>query len=114
MSLITIYYDGSCPLCRREIDWYRRRGTLASFCDVSDPNKVPDDLTPEQAMARFHIRDQDGSLRDGAEAFVIVWAYTPGLTWAARLLRRGPLVWLLERCYRLFLPIRPYLQRACR
>lgn len=111
---LAIYYDGSCPLCRREIAWYQRRGTQAEFCDISDPTNVPPDLAHEAAMARFHIRDTDGQLQDGAQAFITVWRHTPGFAWLARLLSPQPIVWFLERCYRLFLPIRPYLQRACR
>lgn len=114
MTKISIYYDGSCPLCRREIAWYQRRGTAAVFCDISDPANLPAGLSHEDALARFHIRDADGTMRDGADAFLAVWAETPGLRWLAGILSPQPIKWLLERAYRGFLPIRPYLQRVCR
>lgn len=109
-----VYYDGSCPLCRKEIAWYERRGIEAAMCDVSEATNVPGDLTPEAAMARFHVRDTDGRLLSGAEAFVATWRVTPGLKWLAVLCRPKPVIWVLERLYRLFLRIRPQIQRLAR
>mgnify|MGYP001799646213 CR=1 FL=1 len=112
--MLEIYYDGSCPLCRKEIDWYRKRGTNAIFRDISKAENLPDDLNHEEAMARFHARGHGGQLISGGDAFIAVWAQTPGLTWAAALAQPRPIRWLLERLYRLFLPVRPYIQKACR
>jgi|AACY02.3.fsa_nt_gi Uncharacterized protein conserved in bacteria len=113
-AMIEIYYDGSCPLCRREIEWYRQRGTEAEFHDISQSANLPADLDFKQAMERFHIRDEHGQLRDGADAFITVWRHTPGFRWLATLLSPRPIKWLLEQAYVGFLPMRPYLQRICR
>ena len=46
---LTVYYDGACPLCRREIDFYRRRetDTPIDWVDVSRASSetVAPDLT---------------------------------------------------------------------
>ncbi len=113
-SLI-VYHDGSCPLCQREIAFFRRRlGTQqeVQFTDVAEPAWQPTpDLTRDQAMARFHVRDQDGTLLSGAPAFIRLWRQTPGVRWAGRLAAVPPLPWVLERAYRGFLKVRPWMQR---
>ncbi|MBZ0261944.1 MAG: DUF393 domain-containing protein [Hyphomicrobiales bacterium] len=111
-SRSTVYFDGSCPLCRAEIGYYRRKdhsGTLC-FVDVSSSDAlVPDGLTQRQAMERFHVRAGDGQLLSGAAAFVEVWAQLPRWRWAARAAALPGIMALLELSYRLFLPARPTL-----
>lgn len=110
----TIFFDGACPLCRREISHYRAldRGAALDFVDVSaEGAPTPAGVTRQQAMARFHVRSRDGRVLSGAAAFVEVWAQLPGWRWAARIARLPGVVTLLEFGYRLFLPVRPYLAR---
>ena len=80
---VSVYYDGSCPLCRREMSFYRkRRGAEAvAWVDVSRPCNLPADLSRAGAMARFHVRDANGRLVDGGEAFAELWKQLPGLRW---------------------------------
>lgn len=111
---LTVYYDGACPLCRREISFYRRRTGAGSlrWIDVSrsgagDP--APD-LTRDQALARFHVRDTSGELTSGGAAFSQLWSALPGFRTLGRLFRLPPLAWLLDRGYDLFLRLRPRLQ----
>jgi predicted DCC family thiol-disulfide oxidoreductase YuxK len=115
---LTVYYDGSCPLCRLEIGHYQcqRGAEKIDFVDVSDPNiPVGGDLDRKAAMARFHVRESDGQLFSGAEAFARIWQRLPSWHWAARLARVPGVARVLELAYRGFLPIRPYVSRtACR
>jgi len=111
---LTVYYDGACPLCQREIGFYRRRrgADAIAWIDVSraGPGEIAPDLSKAQAMARFHVRDNDGTLLDGGDAFARLWASLPGFRTAGRVFRRRPFAWLLNRGYDAFLPLRPLLQ----
>jgi predicted DCC family thiol-disulfide oxidoreductase YuxK len=109
---LTVYFDGSCPLCRREIALYRGLTSTRSLCwvDVSAPTALPAGLTCEQAMRRFHVRDAQGQLYSGAQAFSLLWRCFEGwrvLGWVTAV---PPVSWLAEAAYRLFLPVRPRLQ----
>lgn len=110
-----VFFDGSCPMCRAEIGFYRQQGTGAAFYDVhASPDNLPAALSREAAMARFHVRCADGQLVSGARAFAELWKVTPGWRWLGRIAAMPPLVWVLELAYRLFLPVRPHLQRLWR
>lgn len=108
----TVYFDGSCPLCRMEIGHYQKldsRGALC-FIDVSQPSaSTGPGLDREAAMARFHIRDAQGRLHSGAAAFVQIWRTVPGWRHAARFTALPGVMFVLERGYRLFLKVRPFL-----
>lgn len=109
---VTVYYDSVCPLCLREIALMRRldkRGRI-EFVDVFDESsQCP--LDRDALLARFHARDEGGKLVSGAEAFAAMWRQIPGLRPLGLLARYRPASWLLERLYRLFLKLRPMLQR---
>jgi predicted DCC family thiol-disulfide oxidoreductase YuxK len=110
---VTVYYDGSCPLCTKEIGLYQRAegGETVNWCDVSRSDAKLDGLSQNQAMARFHVRSADGVMQDGARAFILLWLSLPRWRWLGRIASLPPLPQLLEILYRGFLPIRPWLQK---
>ena len=107
-----VFYDGSCPLCEKEIGIYRGhdiKGVL-SFVDVSNPNAtLPEVLDREKAMSRFHVRTQNGHMVSGAAAFIEVWQQLRGWRWAAKLSTIPGLTTTLEFAYRVSLRFRPAL-----
>jgi predicted DCC family thiol-disulfide oxidoreductase YuxK len=108
----TVYFDGSCPLCRAEIGYYRRRDQDRALCfvDISETCAVPPEgITQERAMKRFHVRASDGRLLSGAAAFVEVWTRLPRWRWAARAASLPGALIVLEWGYRVFLPLRPFI-----
>jgi predicted DCC family thiol-disulfide oxidoreductase YuxK len=113
---LTVYFDGSCPLCRREIAIYRRlpEALSVAWIDVSAGQDLGGTLSCEAAMARFHVRDAQGRLFSGAAAFSRMWRVFPGWRWLGWLSAWPPLSWLFELAYRLFLPLRPGLQKLVR
>jgi predicted DCC family thiol-disulfide oxidoreductase YuxK len=110
MSTLTVWHDGSCPLCRREIALMRRldrRGAIR-FVDATTAQACPIDRA--DLLARFHAME-DGRLLSGAAAFAAMWRAIPLLR-PLGLAARAPLVLaVLERVYVAFLRVRPRLQR---
>jgi predicted DCC family thiol-disulfide oxidoreductase YuxK len=115
---LTVFFDGGCPLCSREIAFYRaRRGAdRLHWVDVSECGSewVAPDLTLEAARRRFHVMHADGRVVSGARAFADLWSDLPAFALLGRLGRRALPAALLEVCYRLFLRLRPWLQRRLR
>jgi 3-demethoxyubiquinol 3-hydroxylase len=113
---LTVFYDGGCPLCRREIGLYQ--GLCATeavrWHDVHAQAPDPAVLSSAQAMARFHVRDAQGQLFSGAAAFVVLWRALPGWRWLARVAALPGALPLMEWSYRGFLRVRPTMQRAAR
>jgi predicted DCC family thiol-disulfide oxidoreductase YuxK len=111
----TVYFDGQCPLCTREIQFYRRqRGAEnINWVDVAKVGLLglPSGLTQKDALARFHIVNVNGQLISGGEAFSALWLSLPAFRWAGRFLQINFLASLLEAMYKIFLPCRPLLQR---
>jgi len=112
---MTVFYDGSCPLCRREIDFYRERaGTEAVvWADVSQPDSgvLPDNLSLDDALRRFHVETRTGHLLSGAAAFAHLWAEMPRFRLLGRTSKVWPLSLALEAIYLVFLRVRPVLRR---
>ena len=113
---LTVYFDGSCPLCRREIALYRRqRGAeRLAWVDVSAPAALGEGLSCEAAMRRFHVREAQGRLLSGGAAFARLWRALPAWRVLGWVFAVPPLSWALEAAYRVFLPLRPRLQRWLR
>ena len=108
---LTVWYDGACPLCLREIALMRRldRRERIRFEDVSErgPENCP--LDRAELLARFHAREGD-RIVSGAEAFAAMWRQIPLLRPLGEIARVRPVLWMLERAYRAFLGVRPRLQ----
>lgn len=99
-----VFFDGGCPMCRREIDHYRRidqDGSLLWVDITREPLRVRSyGLTVEQAMQRFHVLDGLGRWQTGVEAFLELWSHLRYYRWLASLLRALRLARTLEVIYR--------------
>jgi len=109
-TLLTVYFDGACPVCSKEIAMYRRQPG-ADACAWVDASDCPDaalgsDLSRPQALARFHVRRADGQLVDGMRGFAELWRALPRTAWLGRIAAFGPMPALLDAAYRMFLGLR--------
>lgn len=112
---IRVFYDGSCPLCKTEIEFYQRLKVTnpiewVNISGEADAN-LPTGLSQQQAMERFHIVDANGQAHSGARAFLLVWMQMPAFRRLGRICSWTPIERLLEFVYGGFLRIRPYLSR---
>ena len=111
----TVFYDGQCPLCSREINHYRRlRGAdRLDWVDITQDDEMlrVHGLQKETAMASFHVRDAAGNWHIGARAFIELWSHLPGYNRLSRGLRALRLVPALDWIYTRFASWR--LQHRC-
>lgn len=114
MDSLEVFYDGGCPLCRREIGYFR---TLKSrvpirWLDLTDAQaELPGDLDRCSALSRMHVRVNGQMYYRGAAAFAVLWSQFAYWRLIGLLLKVPPVTWCAELLYRVFLKIRPRLQR---
>ncbi|MDP3419874.1 MAG: DUF393 domain-containing protein [Thiobacillus sp.] len=114
-SLLTVYYDGGCPVCTREIGFYqRRRGAgrirWVNLAHCTDED-LGTDLSRAAATARLHARKPDGQLESGARAFAALWQALPAFRLAGRVAALPGVMHGLEWSYRGFLKMRRLWRR---
>jgi predicted DCC family thiol-disulfide oxidoreductase YuxK len=110
MQNVTVWFDGNCPLCLREIALMRRldkRGAI-TFLDLTNGN-TDCPVNRADMLARFHAAE-DGVVHSGAAAFAAMWRSIPVLRPLGLLARNRHVLRLLENLYLQFLRIRPALQ----
>ena len=111
---LTVYYDGGCPICAREIGMYRRcRGAdrIAWVdADAVSGDALAPGLSRDDALARFHVIDRSGRAFSGGAAFSALWRALPAFSMLGRILSCWPFSIMLEGIYYLFLILRPRLK----
>jgi predicted DCC family thiol-disulfide oxidoreductase YuxK len=92
-----VLYNGSCPVCSREIRHYARlseeKALAVGFIDLADSAKLADwGLDADQAAKRLHVR-KDGQMYSGIPAFIMLWREIPQKQWLARITRLPGIHW---------------------
>ena len=112
-GVLTVYYDGACPICLREVGMYQSlKG--AEFIKWVNLRKLDGEVLPgvtkRNALLRLHAVDYKGNIYVGGAAFAAIWRMLPKFRILGALCTRWPFRTLLDYLYRLFLIIRPSLQ----
>jgi predicted DCC family thiol-disulfide oxidoreductase YuxK len=110
-----VYFDGACHLCSREITHYRKldRANQIRFVDIAQSSfsATNEHLDPIAVNQKMHVRDTDGKLHTGVDAFLKLWEVLPGFeNWikVAKLPGMNP---LLHVGYAVFARLRVYLPK---
>jgi predicted DCC family thiol-disulfide oxidoreductase YuxK len=105
--MITVFYDGACGLCAREIKHYQRIAPLGRFTWV-DITKEPEAFVARgfqvaEGLKALHAEDDAGRMQIGVAAFLVIWR---GLSWpwrtAARIVGLPLVLAVAERVYKIF------------
>jgi len=103
--MITVFYDGHCPLCATEMDMLREadsQGKLAlEDIHASDFAQRYPEIDMEEADRILHGLDDKGQLILGLDVTVAAWLAVDKKRWLAAL--RWPLIsWFADRVYLFF------------
>ena len=81
IKMITIFYDGKCGLCSREINYYKKIAQVDKFqwLDIAtDPAPLkPLKISQADGLRRLHGLDTAGRLHIGVDAFLLIWRELP-------------------------------------
>lgn len=110
-----IYFDGLCVACSAEINHYRKLpgAEIFSFIDITTHDFKAEEhgIDPYLAHKVMHVRDPNGILHQGVDAFRAIWNELPRYQFLYRLSENKGIRILLELGYKSFIKIRPYLPR---
>ncbi|MBA5875647.1 MAG: DUF393 domain-containing protein [Nitrospira sp. CR1.2] len=109
---LTVFYDGACPLCAREMALMKRldRNHRLNLCGFSALGYEAEStgLDPARLGAVLHAQWEDGTIMTGVEAFRAIWQAV-GLGILVRLSRLPVIDPLLIRAYAWFAQNRLWL-----
>lgn len=79
--MITVFYDGQCGLCSKEINHYKKVAAEGIFDwqDVTRDTTVlkQEGISVTQALKSLHARDNNGNMHIGVDAFILIWRQLP-------------------------------------
>jgi len=75
--MITVFYDGKCGLCSKEINHYRKIAPYGIF-NWQDITQSATELNKEgislaEGLKLLHAKDKTGKLHIGVDAFILIW-----------------------------------------
>lgn len=72
-----LYYDGTCPLCRREIAVLEKaKGAQLKLVDLHKADSLPPGLSLPDMLKSLHLIKPNGDVVKGLEANIIAWEHT--------------------------------------
>lgn len=114
-STIRVFYDGACPLCRREVNLYQRllvdkaltnkQNDVIDWVDISKNHGAleAECINYDDAMRLIHIKDGSGVHQVGLEGILTLWDTIPYYRAVSKLIRQLPIFHpLFARFYEYF------------
>jgi predicted DCC family thiol-disulfide oxidoreductase YuxK len=99
----TIFYDGSCGLCKREIAHYQKldKGNKITWVDIvsAEVELKKMGIRFVDAMEIIHGVNEKGEVVKGVENFFMIWEQLPQYRWLANTVKTLRLQIIMQRCY---------------
>src|SRR5260370_12697379 len=109
--MLTVYYDGLCPLCSREIVHYRKhiKDESVDFEDITELSfdSAAQGLDPRAIHRIMHVKTASGQIKTGLDAFIALWVAVPAYRWLSSFAGLPVVPRLMRTGYRLFLLLLP-------
>jgi len=91
MEPIKVFYNSACPVCNTGVSYQkdRMRNCDVEWADVHVERNSVDELDADLDFIRerLHVKDTNGNVRVGIDAFITLWEHSPGEQWKARVVK---------------------------
>ena len=115
---LTVYFDGDCPMCSREVSLYKKQKGAAdiSLIDVTKAplDSLPSNVSREALLEKLHVSDKEGNFYIGGNAFLKLWENLTYFRVLSKILSLTPFSWLTNKAYDRFLVFRLRLKNFFR
>tara|TARA_Y100001934_G_C11650243_1_gene449634 strand:- start:34 stop:441 length:408 start_codon:yes stop_codon:yes gene_type:complete len=112
---LTIFVDGACFLCAKEVQHYAKHDVehCLNIVDISHPDFDPtaEGLDPFLVHRYFHVKTENGELCHGIPAFRAIWKRLPRYRFLHDLTQPSWVQKPMHAGYVIFAAIRPYLPK---
>ena len=104
--MLTVYYDGICKLCSREITYYQGKvnPSKVEWIDIArngDALKAFG-ITQSDALLYMHARTEDDQILVGVDAFIALWERVPYWRTLAKIISLRPVKFVAKIVYAYF------------
>lgn len=104
-----VYYNGACPICNAGIKNQRKRMEACGLKNIewvdinTDPGAVLETgASLNQIQERLYVKDTNGQLNIGLDAFAYLWSQTNSQRWFAKLVQFPAIKQISRLTYNLF------------
>jgi predicted DCC family thiol-disulfide oxidoreductase YuxK len=106
VNMINVFYDDRCPLCRREIEYYKKLSafTEINWSGISEniPTLEKYGISHTESLKVLHAINEDNQMVYGVDTFILIWQQLPKWKWIAKFVEL-PLIYQLSKgIYRIF------------
>lgn len=106
IKMIKVFYDDRCPLCRREIEYYKKISPPAviHWCGISQntPTLEQHSISYTESLKILHAINTENKMHKGVDAFILIWQQLPGWRWLAKLVALPLIYQVMKVIYSIF------------
>lgn len=104
--MITVFYDGKCGLCSREIGYYRKIAppNIFEWLDISNAQNelFAANIKETEALRVLHAIDNTGESHTGVDAFLLIWKQLPRWRYLVYIVSIPPVKAIAKLVYKVF------------
>jgi len=104
--MINVYYDDRCPLCSREIEYYKKIPTPAiiNWCGISHHicTLEKHGVSYLESLKVLHAINAEGKIYRGVDAFILIWQQLARWKWLALLVNLPVIYHVTKALYGIF------------
>ncbi len=104
--MITVFYDGKCGLCTKEIRHYQKIAPEGVF-DWCDITRTPDPLhklgiSTAEGLKILHVSDDFEKIHKGVKANILIWKHLKYWKILAYIVQFPPIYIMVHMAYNIF------------
>lgn len=104
--MINVFYDDRCPLCRKEIEYYKKQtpDRVIEWLGISQnmDTLAKYDIAYIDSLKILHAINEKEEMIFGVDAFILIWEQMKGWRWLAKFVGLPIVYQITKGIYKVF------------